>query len=72
MDYSINQFVSELGGAAGIVLGVSLFTVVKGIVLYIHVLYICYIVLDILNFKVIDESIGAMSNWCGSGVGYLP
>ena len=49
MDYSINQFVSELGGAAGIVLGVSLFTVVKGTILYIHVLYICYIVLDILN-----------------------
>ena len=49
MDYSINQFVSELGGAAGIVLGVSLFTVVKGIILYIHVLYICYIVLDVLN-----------------------
>ena len=43
MDYSINQFVSELGGAAGIVLGVSLFTVVKGIILYIHVLYICLI-----------------------------
>ena len=41
MDYSINQFVSELGGAAGIVLGVSLFTVVKGFL--VHVLYICFI-----------------------------
>ena len=29
-DYSTHQFVSELGGAAGIVLGVSLFTIIKG------------------------------------------
>ena len=28
-DYSTHQFVSELGGAAGIVLGVSLFTIIK-------------------------------------------
>ena len=28
-DYTTNQFVSELGGAAGIVLGVSLYTIVK-------------------------------------------
>ena len=25
-----------------------------------------------IKVQVIDESIGAMSNWCGSGVGYLP
>ena len=52
-DYTTNQFVSELGGAAGIVLGVSLYTIVKSEFFYDD--------FGLNEFSVIDDLIDTCS-----------